>query len=325
MIKVMVVSCLLVMGLLAQNNEIANKIEKNITMKISGEQQEIQLLTTSNTAKKISPKSIQEALEKAGFFVSSNRDMNEPFKKQFKETGFEVYNLLTFYHKETVIALAKKHDNVGLFAPMSMSIYTKKGETTLSVALLSAEAMAKIMKVSSNERLLRELSALVLKTLQGALPNAKLEPLPYKSIEPKGELVTTVRMEMDLEEWEDELEELKMSFEGELAPNGFVIAGHNNLGDLFEDAGYDGFDFYEVYSICKLPVIFSIAKTRPEAGAFAPCSLYLEKRKEEKEMSIAFPSVYNWISTLGITDTKEIEVLENAQKKMQEILTSVME
>ncbi len=43
-------------------------------------------------------------------------------------------------------------------------------------------------------------------------------------------------MEMDKDEWEDELEEFKMGFEGELAPNGFVIAGQNNLGDDFDDA-----------------------------------------------------------------------------------------
>jgi uncharacterized protein (DUF302 family) len=316
MIKSALLSCLLIVGLVAKENK---KVESEAGIS------DIQIYTTSNKDKKITPKTIQEAFEKAGFFVSANRDMNTPFEKQFKETSFEVYNLFTFYKRDVAVELAKKYENVGLFTPMSMSIYTKKGADTISISTLSAEAMAKIMKIPAEEKLLKDLGELVVKTVKAALPNGKVEILPYSSTKPIGELVTSYTMEMDSEEWEDELDELKMGLEGELAPNGFVIAGHNNLGDEFEDAKYEGFDFYEVYSICKLPVIFTIAKTRPEAGAFAPCSLYLEKKKGENEMTIAFPSVYNWISSLEISDKKEIEMLEDAQKKMNQILTSITE
>jgi uncharacterized protein (DUF302 family) len=116
-----------------------------------------------------------------------------------------------------------------------------------------------------------------------------------------------------------------MGFEGELAPNGFVIAGQNNLGDDFEEANYNGYDFYEVYSICKLPVIYTIAKTHPEAGAFAPCSLYLEKPKDKAAMTVGFPSVYNWMSSMAIKDKKDQEVLEDAQKRMKKILSGLTE
>ncbi|HHD82032.1 MAG TPA: DUF302 domain-containing protein [Campylobacterales bacterium] len=315
-IKSMLLSCLLIAGLVAKENK---KVQSSV------ESSDIQLYTAMNKDKKITPKTIQEAFEKAGFFVSANRDMNTPFEKQFKETSFEVYNLFTFYKRDVALALAKKYENVGLFTPMSMSIYTKKGENTISVATLSAKAMAKVMKIPADDKQLSDLGALVIETLEKALLNGKFEKLPYSVAKPTSTLVTSYTMEMDVEEWEDELDELKMGLEGELSPNGFVIAGHNNLGDEFEEANYEGFDFYEVYSICKLPVIFTIAKTRPEAGAFAPCSLYLAKKKGENEMTMAFPSVYNWVSSLAINDKKEIEVLEDAQKKMEKILSSLTE
>ena len=208
---------------------------------------------------------------------------------------------------------------------MSMSIYSKKGEKTISVSSLSAEAMQKIMKIPADEKLLTDLRELVVATLKTALPNAKSEKLSYQIQEPKGELVTTFSTEMDADEWEDELDDFKMGFEGELAPNGFVIAGHNNLGDDFEEAKFEDFDFYEVYSICKLPVIYTIAKTRPEAGAFAPCSLYLEKKKGQNTMNIAFPSVYNWMSSMAIDNKEDIKVLEDAQKGMKTILSGLTE
>ncbi len=325
-IKSILITSLLTTGMIAKDAAKQTEVKKEETKKVEvSTTEDIQVFTVDNKDGKITPKTIQAAFEKVGFFVSANRDMNTPFKTQFKETGFDVYNLFTFYKKDVTLALAKKYENIGLFSPMSMSIYTKKGDKTISVSTLSAAAMAKIMKIPADEKLLLDLRALVVKALESALANGKFEKLPYKVLKAPGELVTTYTMEMDAEEWEDELDELKMAFEGELSPNGFVIAGHNNLGDDFEEADYEGYDFYEVYSVCKLPVIFTIAKTRPEAGAFAPCSLYLAKKKGNNEMKAGFPSVYNWMSSLAVTDKKDVEVLEDAQKRMNKILTSITE
>ena len=286
---------------------------------------DIEIFTSDNTEGKITPASIEQAFKDAGFVISANRDMNGPFVKQFKESGFDIYNLFTLYKPDTVLELVKKYPNVGLFAPMSMSIYTKKGDTKISVSSLTAEAMAKIMKAPNDDKTLHDLRALVKETLKKAMPNGSFETLPYTQTELKGELVTNFSMEMDPDEWEDQLEEFKMGFEGELAPNGFVIAGHNNLGDDFEESNFEAFDFYEVYSICKLPVIYTIAKTRPEAGAYAPCSLYLSKKKGEEEMQLGFPSVYNWMSSMAIESKEDMEVLEAAQAGMNKILSGLTE
>jgi uncharacterized protein (DUF302 family) len=284
---------------------------------------DIKVLSAINTEGKITAKTIETALEKAGFTVSVNRDMNKPFMKQFKSSSFDTYNLLTFYQKETVLKLVKKYPHVGLFAPMSLSIYTKKGENTISVSSLSAEAMAKVMNAPSDDDTLQALHQLVQKTLRSAMPKAVLSTPQYTRQKPQGELVTQVSMEMDKDEWEDELDELKIGFEGELALKGFVMAGFNNLGDEFEESNYEAYDFYEVYSICKLVVIYTIAQSRPEAGAYAPCSLYFSKKKDDTMLHIAFPSVYNWMSSMAIDKESDIKVLKNAQSGMQTLLTEL--
>ena len=310
------------------NVGMAKEIAKPVVKKIEPVQtksSDIEIFTSDNSDGKITPKSIEEAFKKAGFTISANRDMNGPFKKQFKESGFDTYNLFTFYKADAVLELVKKYPNVGLFAPMSMSIYTKKGEKTISVASLSAEAMAKIMKAPKDDGTLQRLRTLVKETLKRAMPKGTFQSPEYTVQTPKGELVTHFSMEMDKEEWSDELDELKMGFEGELAPNGFVIAGFNNLGDEFEEAKYEAYDFYEVYSICKLPVIYTIAKTHPEAGAYAPCSLYLSKKKNDVMLDVGFPSVYNWMSSMAIDNKDDMKVLEDAQKGMQKILTGLTE
>ena len=329
-LQTLLVSSLLITTSMAKENNVTKegnttKEVKKIVKKAPLPSSDIQVFTSDNSDGKITTKSIEEAFKKAGFFISANRDMNTPFKKQFKETSFDTYNLFTFYKKDVVLELAKKYPNIGLFAPMSMSIYTKTGDKTISVSSLSAEAMQKIMKIPADEKLLTDLRALVVKTLKEAMPKGEFQTLPYKTVKAKGDLVTTFTMEMDKDDWDEELEDFKMSFEGELATNGFIIAGHNNLGDEFEEKNYEGFEIYEVYSICKLPVIYTIAKTRPEAGAFAPCSLYLAKEKGKNDLNFGFPSVYNWMSSLAIENKKDLEVLEDAQKRMTKILSGLTE
>ena len=328
----MLLSTLLITGLIAKDSNSTKESKKEVKKEVKKEtpkavkaSTDIEVLTSDNADGKITTKTIEEAFKKAGFVISANRDMNKPFTIQFKKSGFDVYNLFTFYKPDMVLELAKKYPNVGLFAPMSMSIYTKKGDKTISVSSLTASAMQKIMKIPADEKILTDLRALVVKTLKTAMPNSKVEKPSYSVQKPKGELVTTFTMEMDKDDWDEELEDFKMSFEGDLATNGFVIAGENNLGDDFEEAKYEGFDIYEVYSICKLPVIYTIAKTHPEAGAFAPCSLYLEKKKGQNELNFGFPSVYNWMSSMGIDDKEDVKVLEDAQKRMGKILSGLTE
>ncbi len=287
-------------------------------------QQEIQVFTSDNSDGTITPTTIEEAFVKAGFFVSSNRNMNEPFQKQFNETSFDVYNLLTFFSKDDTLTLAKKNPEIGLFSPMSMSIYTRKGDKTISIATLSVETMATILNMPKDDETLVKLGEMVKSALKAAMPKGSFETLSYEPVKIEGDRVTRFEAEVDPEEWEDIKDEFSMGFEGELAPNGFIKAGFNDLNEDFEEKNYEEYYFYDVYSICKLPVIYTVAKIKPEAGAFAPCSLYHYMKKGDDKMHLAFPSVYNWISALALDDPAAIDTLKDAQKRMETILSGLL-
>ncbi len=321
-IKSVLCVLLVISGTMAKDITVIDANDIELSQK---KNRDIEIIVSDNSDGKITPNTIEKAFIKAGFTVSANRNMNGPFIKQFKSSEFDIYNLFTFYKEDIVLELVKKYPNIGLFSPMSMSIYAKKNEKIISVSSLTFEAMAKIMKIPKDDKILQGLKKLVEDTLKKVMPKGKFVTPTYTTQKTKAKLVTKFTMEMDVEEWEDELDEFKMGLEGELAPNGFVIAGFNNLGDVFEEKNYDIFDFYEVYSICKLPVIYTIAKSRPEAGAFAPCSLYLAKKKNDKVMHIAFPSVYNWISSLGIENKEDIKVLKSAQRGMETIIKGLIQ
>ena len=286
---------------------------------------DIQIYSAENGDGAITPQSIEAAFAKAGFYISDNRDMNTPFLKQFEQTDFDVYNLFTLYHVEIVRRLAPEYPRIGLFAPMSMSIYTKKGEKAIHIASLTPEAMAKITGIPADNAELKRLGTLVREALAAALPGGSFETIAYEVQRTDKALVTAFEYDLDPDAWEDAKDEFQIIFEGELNTNGFVMAGFTDVNFDFKKAGETTFDFFDTESICKLAVIYNVARSRPEAGAFAPCSLYMYKKKDEDTMHIAFPNVYNWMSSLSVEDKVAIDALEDAQKRMVTILKNATE
>lgn len=291
----------------------------------------VSILTADNSDGKITPATIADTFEKAGFFINDNRDMTAPWLKQckagtknFATVDYDVYNLFTVFKKDVVVNMVKKYPNIGLFSPMSMSIYTRKGTKTISVSSLSAAAMAEIMGIPADDADLVAYAKLVEETLKAALPNGKLETVSYAMKQPTGPVVSTAELTMDPDgDWEEIKDEFQAAFEAELIPAMFINAGFNDLNYDFEENKYEAFNFYDVYSICYLEVIYTVSKKHPEAGAFAPCSLYMYQKKGTNTMTIGFPSVHNWIASLAIEDKESIDILMMAQGKMEAILAKL--
>ena len=313
MIKGLVTALLLVTGVVASAGD------------------DIQIYTADNSKGKITGKSIEKAFVDAGFKISGHNDMNIAFKGKFQKTNHKMYRLFTLYKKDLVLELVKVSPKAALFAPLSMSIYMNNGSNDISVSSLALDGMAKVTGISATNKHMIEYSKLVRATLAKALPNGHFEKIKYTPVKPTGELITTFTYEMELEGGndadaiEEELEGIQEELEGSLETVGFVLAGFNKLGDEFKEAGYDKYDFFDAYSICKLPVIFEVAKNTPEAGAFAPCTFYMYKEKGSKTIQMAYPSVYNWLSSLAIKDKASVKVLEDAQKIMVDVVNEATE
>lgn len=281
---------------------------------------DIKVFVADNSDGNITPKIIEDIFEKSGFVIAVNNNMNVPFKGKFKETSFDVYNLFGVFRKDTVLALAETNPEVGLVAPITMSIYTKKGDKTISIAHLSSEAMANIIGVKSDNKAIKDLVDDLESTLKKIMPNGKYSKLPYKSKKNKKEIITRVSFELEGDDWEDAKDDFQMEFESEMAKNKFIVAGFSDLNFDLDDNDKDWYHFYDVYSICKIEVIYKISQNNPEAGALGPCSMYMYQKKDETTVHIGFTNVYKWIEALNIEDIESLDVLINAQKKFEAIL-----
>ena len=66
---------------------------------------------------------------------------------------------------------------------------------------------------------------------------------------------------------------------------------------------FDRFDQYWVYSLCHFRFSEGIFnRGRPDAGVFAPCSMYMYVDKGSNKMMVGMPRLESWIAVMDIKD-----------------------
>jgi len=285
---------------------------------------DLHLFSVDNKAGKITPLTIEEAFTKGGFSVDLNSEMNTPFKKQFQKTTFKVFTLMTIHHPKLSLDLVKKNPQAGVFTPMGVGIYQGENEDTLHLSILTSDAQAKIL--GSDTKILQQIESEVLKVVNATFPDAK-HTLSEDSLKESRKLVTRYEFDLDGEDWEEMKEEVEQLLEAGFDPFGFVMPSFLDLNEEMTQEGKvdSPYDFYDTYSICKLKVIYTVALSRPEASAFAPCTTMVYKKKGEDKIVLGFPAVYNWMSSAKVEDKAAHAVLIKAQEDFESILIELTE
>ena len=291
--------------------------------------QDIQIFTSANTEGNITTQSIEEAFDSVGLSVAGNNDMNKPFNTRFKKTYYKTYNLAMYISNDLTFNLIKKYPQFGALTPLTMSIWEDK-EGNMNISTLSVNGMARATQIPVKDPDLVAYGALIEKALKTAMPQGHFKELAYIPSHNGKPLQVNFTTKVELDDdasMEDYIEDFEAEFEGELEPLGFLLPNYTNVQEeIFDDKGYkDVYDFFHTYSICKFEVIFPVSRLHPEAGAWAPCSFYLYKKKDEKVMRMGFLSVENWITTVDIKDKESIEPLRKAQNKIKNIINSIIE
>jgi uncharacterized protein (DUF302 family) len=291
--------------------------------------QDVQVFSTPNADASVTIKSIEAAFDGVGLEIPGNNDMNKPFSKRFGKLHYKIYNLAMFINTDLTFKLIKKYPSFGALTPLTMSIWEGK-EGCMNIATLTINGMARSTGIPVTDPDLIAYAELIHKGLKTAMPGGTFKDLNHTVKFPNKTLATNFEMELDLDGQspEDFIEEFEAEFEGEMEPLGFLLPNYTNVQEeIFDDRGYTGvYDFYHTYSICKFDVIYPVSEKHPEAGAWAPCSFYLYKKKGEDKMYMGFLSVDNWITTIGMTEDEEgTKKLREAQAFIENIINEMSE
>jgi len=284
------------------------------------ETQNLQIFSVDNSKGAINAKSIEKAFNDSGVVVDVNNDMNSIFSKRYGKVHHKNYNLAIFTNAKMVSKLMKKYPSIGLITPLSMSIYEDAATNTINISTLSLAGMARITKIPATDPDLIEYAKSVDTALHAALPDGKYLSVNHNTKSSKP-LTTEFAIEFELEDGDtyvDAKDSFKEEFESELGPVGFLIPKSYTLQ-------HDDYDFFDTYSIIRFNAIYPVSKNHPDAGAYAPFSLVIYKKKGEDATHIAFPSIDNWISDLDISDEETVKAVNETQGMIKDILAELTE
>ncbi len=282
--------------------------------------QNLQIFSVDNSKGAINAKSIEKAFNASGVIVDVNNDMNSIFSKRYGKVHHKNYNLAIFTNPKLVSKLMKKYPTIGLITPLSMSIYEDAAKNTINISTLSLAGMARITKIPATDPDLVAYAKAVDTALHKALPNGKYLSVNHNTKSSKP-LTTEFTIEFELEDGDtyvDAKDSFKEEFEGELGPVGFLIPKSYTLQ-------HDDYDFFDTYSIIRFNAIYPVSKNHPDAGAYAPFSVVIYKKKDEDATHIAFPSIDNWISDLDITDEETVKAVRETHGMVKTILEELTE
>ena len=287
--------------------------------KSHADSQNIQIFSVENQKGSIDAKSIDKAFGASGLSVDVNNDMNSIFSKRYGKVYHKNYNLAIFTNRELVIKLMKKYPTIGLITPLSMSIYEDAKKGTINVATLSLAGMSKVTSIPMDDPDLVAYAKLVDDALHKALPNGSYLPVDHNA---KAKIdITEFTTEFELEDgdsYSDAKDSFKEEFESELGPVGFLVPKSYKFDQ-------DDYEFFDTYSIIRFNAIYPVYKNHPDAGAYAPFSLAIYKKKGEDSVHIIFPSIENWITNLDISDKETIKAVKETQEKIKSILEELTE
>lgn len=294
-----------------------------MTSMLVASNKDIVLYKVPNKDHKITAETLAEGLTNSGYVVAKNQDMNGPYQKQFKTTIFDSYNLMSIYHEKTSTTLIPKYAHSGIFTPFSIVTYQNKGEDDLYIALLSAQAQENILK--EKDELFSKLEKLTKETIQKVIPTAVETTLPYEVVSTTEPLYTKYSFEVEDADAMEAYGDMMMMLESGMKPSGFVVANYIDFNKVLKDNKNEDYLFYDAYSLCKLKIIYELSKEKPEAGAFAPCTMVIYHKKGSNKTEIVTLSIANLTSTLAIKDKAMLEMLNKAQVTMKSIIEDAAE
>lgn len=216
-----------------------------------------------------------------------------------------------------------KDPEVAAFSPFNLLIYKTKSEDKTYIGHIAPEAMLDIAGVKNKDsrdafiKMFHPLDKWVQENFGGevetttfnALPSNQMMQFEYEFKRPK-----------DLREFTDGFQE---NFEEAFEAKHYIIAGFKNFKEVYTDMDepFDKYDAFFVYGLCHFTFSYNLFnKGRPDAGAFAPCSMYMYIERDSNKMMIGMPRLSAWVSVLNIKDLKQVEWT----KKIDNEIISIM-
>jgi len=266
-------------------------------------------------------KMVNESIESIGYILSDPHErINDGYAKKY-DTKPNLDNLGFFSIAEdgALRELLIKAPELGGFSPFNLHIYKRMGEDKTYVGHVVPSTMLDIVGVTDKkvrsdfEALFPKLDKMVQDQIGGEVEITKFDSLTKNPM---------MKFELTFDRPDDIIdfiEGFQEEFEEVFEENKYIIAGYKNFAEVYTDREEDfsKYDAYFVYSLCHFKFSEGIFNQgRPDAGVFAPCSMYMYIEKDSNVMHIGMPKLENWISVMNIKDSKKVKAIHALDKEI---------
>ena len=119
------------------------------------------------------------------------------------------------------------------------------------------------------------------------------------------------------------METFQENYESYFEEKGYIIAGYKNINEVWVDEMEldSPFEKYWSYSLCHFKFSNGIFnKGAPDAGVFAPCTVYMYIPKGENKLYVGMPRLENWIGITGVKDPEKVQSIRDLDKEIEETM-----
>ena len=285
---------------------------------------------------------VNEKIEEVGFILSDPHErINDAYATKYsKEPGYNTtldnLGFFSMANDDALRPLLLKEPKLGGFSPFNLHIYKYANEDVTRVGHVNPEVMLDIVGVEDKEvrtafaASFKGLDAMVDAEIGGKKEVVTFDKLPAK---------TLMEFEMTFERPEGVTKDdildgefegldtwMSEEFEAAFEENKYIIAGYKNFAEAYREneQEFDKYDFYSVYSLCHFYFSYGVFNHgSAQAGAFAPCSMYMYVEKGTNVLKIGMPYLENWIAAANITDEKQIASIRKLDKEIISIMESL--
>ena len=250
--------------------------------------------------------------------VAANKNIQVHYYNKFKDKNVEMISFFSMINKEKIRPLLLANPDFGAYAPFNFLAYKtldKAKDDNTWYGHLSADTMLDIIgeKDAGHRKVFSDMVASL-----DTLVNTELKPTMTKKFErsqalPKHGLIKLVKKFDKPDDMEEFFEDFQIDHDTQFSNHNFIIAGFTDLKFEYEDMDLDldKYDAYWVSLLCHFKFSNAIFNNgRPEAGMFAPCSVYFYVPKGSNEIHVGYASVENWITALDFKDEKRIKYMK---------------
>jgi len=272
---------------------------------------------------------VEQKIKSINFQLTDpHKRVNDHYKTEFGSTVLDVLSFMPVVNDKMILPLLNIDPRIAGFAPFNMLIEKRLDEKNTHIGHLMPKVMLDILGIENKEvretftASFKDLDDMIGKELGGKKEYIELNKLPEQTM-------MTFEYSFDIpEDIEDFMDEFQEKFETALTDKKYLVAGYHNFMDSTDDATeiLKGYDAFWTYSLCHMEFSFNVFDkkgARPDAGLFAPCTMYMYIPKGSGKLYIGMYRLHNWSDSLGIDDATRVALVEKLDKELPQILTAL--